>query len=91
MVKIENYHAAHAYYNNNSNAKHQPTAENNFPEVNPKNTHIDDRKRKACKSYETLLSTLQCKFDKKYDIGLSYDCTKQKQALSKHMNIKNAK
>ena len=91
MVKIANYHAADAYYNN-SNAKHQPTAENNFPEVNPKNLHIDGRTRESCESYGTLVSALQCKFDEKeYDIGLNYDWSKPKQTLPRHMNIENAK
>ena len=92
MVKIANYRAANAYYNNNSNAKHQPTAENNFPEVDPNNPHIDDRTREDCEGYGTLVSALQCKFDEKeYDIGLNYDWSKPKQTLPRHMNVENAK
>ena len=92
MVNIANYHAADAYYNNNSNLKHQPTEKENCPEVDLNHSHIDDRAREACEGYITLVSALQCKFDEKeYDIGLNYDWSKQTQTLPRHMNIENSK
>ena len=57
LVKIAISHVKDAYYNGDK-TRHQPTAENNFPEVDPNNPHVDDRTREACEGYGTLVSSL---------------------------------
>ena len=57
LVKIAISHVKDAYYNGN-NTMHQPTAENNFPEVDPDNPNVDDRTRESCEGYGTLVSSL---------------------------------
>ena len=91
MVKIANYHAAHSYYNNSA-AKHQPTAENNFPEVDPNNPHVDDRTIEACEGFGTLTADFGCDFSESdYNTGLNYNCKTQKQSIPRHMTVEMAK
>ena len=73
LVKIADQHALTAYTSNNK-ARHQPTAENDFPEVNMNHSDIDDRTREACEGLGTLTADFGCDFSESdYDTGLNYN------------------
>ena len=91
LVKIADQHALTAYTSNNK-ARHQPTAENDFPDIDTNHPDIDDSTRKAYKGFETLTADFGCDFSKSdYNTGLNYDCTTQKQSIPRHMTVDMAK
>ena len=50
LVKIADQHGLTAY-TSNSKARHQPIAENDFPEVDMNHPDIDDHTRESCKRF----------------------------------------
>ena len=57
LVKIADQHALTAYTSNNK-ARHQPTAENDFPDIDTNHPDIDDHTREACAGFGTLTPVL---------------------------------
>ena len=73
LVKIADQHELTAYTSNDK-ARHQPTAENDFPEVGINHTDIDDRKKEACEVFGTLTANFGCDFSESdYNTGLNYN------------------
>ena len=73
LVKIADQHALTAYTSNNK-ARHQPTAENDFPDIDTNHPDIDDRTKEACEGFRTLTANFGGDYaESDYDTGLNYD------------------
>ena len=70
----------------------QPTAENDFPEIDDNDTNIDQRTKEACEGFGTLCSHSSDMMDEdRFDLGLNYDWTNKRYKLPGQMTMETAK